>query len=72
MSTLENGNVRKVLLQNQENMDSKLAEIAEYISEQFYYNCFCHLGGKKSQRRKISIQLYESCEFFIYFIHNLF
>lgn len=51
---------------------SKLAEIAKYISAQFYYNCFCHLGGKRSQRRKISIQLYGSCEFFIYLIHNLF
>lgn len=72
MSTLENGNLRKVLLQNQENMDSKLAERAKYISGQFYYNCFCHLGGEKSQRRKISVQLYGSCEFFIYLIHNLF
>lgn len=53
MSTLENGNVRKVLLQNQENMESKLAEIAKYISGQFYYNCFCYWEGKRVKGEKI-------------------
>lgn len=47
---------------------SKLAEIAKYISVQFYYNCFCTWEGKRVKGEKNSIQLYGSCKFFILFL----